>query len=1281
MNDEVELTSEKEIHGVIRRMYTDTAPKHDMSILIMDSAADASMVGKGFEILFYTGEKMTVCGAMASLDSKVYEIVTAATVVQSPQSTQEYIVIINQAAYVPDQNQFESLLHTDQARYHNVIINDLSKFLRDGNGNIGKQSIEADGFEIPLQHDGSKYFLSIRPPKSSDWNDLPIIELTSPIPWEYQERQIRRTRKNREIPLQEIQEWSERLGHLNTNATKRTLDATTQMIGDVEAESRITPRKHLKTRLPGLRPRRLSEGFHSDTFFAVERSARGNTCAQVFVGERSGYTVVIPLKTKGQAYIALQDFIRYIGAPSFILVDSAPEENKGEWLSTCRTYCIPQHATEPEYQNQNRAERRIGDIKRRASLLMSLHSTPERYWDYAVEYAVELINHTAIERLNWRTPFETLYGDTPDISIFRFIFYEPIYYLDTKARFPHPNMLPGRFLGIARTTGDSFTFYILTDKQQERNAVLTRSVIRKRNPLDPPQYTEYDYISPLEEEDSETDCKDTQLEPSNITHNIEVNEITGSKDRGDIELPFEPENASLLTLLAKQIGERDPEEIILEEGNKVTDIQVNNADEVIIHMEDGSYKRMGTEEIYNHIQDEYQCEDIVELISPKYSEETGKLYITVKWKDGNESIVDAESLKRDEPLRLAKFIHNHPAERLRSGYWNTWSKNILINNSKTLRRINAIYHQGNYHYTRTHLARMRHTKKGYIRKRQTQFGVLVPYDVRDAKILDKDNKNNKWDESITKEMTGIREHKTFLFLPPGSEPPADYQEASLRMIFSVKPDLRRKARLVLGGHKIDSSEYNCHSSVVQLSSIRLLNVIARAQGLECLAGDIGNAYINADTKEKIFVRCGPEFGPELEGRIAILKKALYGLKSSGNRWHAHFAKTLYNMGFEPTRYDNDVWIKPRSDESGYDYICTYVDDFLIIAKDAWQYMRELQRIYNIKDPKHPEIYLGALYTGSPKENWTITAKNYIKEAIEQVEQKTGNKIREEKLPMKPGDHPEEDESDFLDNDQHRLYQSMMGMLQWTVSIGRLDICYAVSSLSRFCTNPREGHLERVYRIFGYLRKYPNKAIGIVERDPIVNKDLLQDHTTNYDFEDQYAYAHEEIDDRFPEPKGPELPVSIFFDSDHAHDKKTGRSISGVITMVGCTPISWKSRRQGAIATSTYGAEFYAMKLATEEAITIRYMLRSLGIPVTGPCHMYGDSSSVIQNVSKPESPLKKKNLALCFHFVRENVATKTIRPIKLGSKDNFADLLTKPLIRGVFMSHVNGLLWNSPLHE
>ena len=151
---------------------------------------------------------------------------------------------------------------------------------------------------------------------------------------------------------------------------------------------------------------------------------------QVFVGVRSGYTYVAPLKNKAYAHAALQDFIRQVGAPLYIAVDAAKEENMGEWRTICRTYCIPQRTSEPMHQNQNRVERRIQDIKRRTTVLMATHTTPSRYWDYAAEYTVELINHTAIRRLSWRTPYEALYGDTPDISVFRFIFYEAIYYLE-----------------------------------------------------------------------------------------------------------------------------------------------------------------------------------------------------------------------------------------------------------------------------------------------------------------------------------------------------------------------------------------------------------------------------------------------------------------------------------------------------------------------------------------------------------------------------------------------------------------------------------------------------------------------------------------------------------------------------------------------------------------------------------------------------------------------------------------------------------------------------------
>ncbi len=80
-----------------------------------------------------------------------------------------------------------------------------------------------------------------------------------------------------------------------------------------------------------------------------------------------------------------------------------------------------------------------------------------------------------------------------------------------------------------------------------------------------------------------------------------------------------------------------------------------------------------------------------------------------------------------------------------------------------------------------------------------------------------------------KEVVGIKRHGTCRFLEPGAEPSPGYQEAPLCMIFDIKPDLRRKSRLVLGGHLVDASGHISYSSVVRMEGIRLLNVITQAQ--------------------------------------------------------------------------------------------------------------------------------------------------------------------------------------------------------------------------------------------------------------------------------------------------------------------------------------------------------------------------------------------------------------------------------------------------------------------
>ena len=111
--------------------------------------------------------------------------------------------------------------------------------------------------------------------------------------------------------------------------------------------------------------------------------------------------------------------------------------------------------------------------------------------------------------------------------------------------------------------------------------------------------------------------------------------------------------------------------------------------------------------------------------------------------------------------------------------------------------------------------------------------------------------------------------------------------------------------------------------------------------------------------------------------------------------------------------------------------------------------------------------------------------------------------------------------------------------------------------------------------------------------------------------EKYPDALEEIDEGLPEPQGKPIPSTVYFDSDHAHDQVTRCSVSGVIEFVGLTPISWTSKRQGMIESSSYSAEFCAGRVACEEAIAIRYMLRSLGVPVLGTTRLCGDNLGMI----------------------------------------------------------------------
>ena len=104
--------------------------------------------------------------------------------------------------------------------------------------------------------------------------------------------------------------------------------------------------------------------------------------------------------------------------------------------------------------------------------------------------------------------------------------------------------------------------------------------------------------------------------------------------------------------------------------------------------------------------------------------------------------------------------------------------------------------------------------------------------------------------------------------------------------------MRRKARLVAGGHltapTLNDSPY---AGIASIKSIRTCIFLAEHNDMLLWAADVGNAYLEAWTKEKLYITAGPEFGP-LEGHTLIVDKALYGLRSSGARWAERLADSL-----------------------------------------------------------------------------------------------------------------------------------------------------------------------------------------------------------------------------------------------------------------------------------------------------------------------------------------------------------------------------------------------------
>lgn len=357
-------------------------------------------------------------------------------------------------------------------------------------------------------------------------------------------------------------------------------------------------------------------------------------------------------------------------------------------------------------------------------------------------------------------------------------------------------------------------------------------------------------------------------------------------------------------------------------------------------------------------------------------------------------------MKDSNPIELAEYAEMHG--QLHEPAFSWWAPNTLQRKRRIIQKVKIHYWQ-----------------------RSHKFGIRLPKSVAEALQLDQENNNTLWHDAIQKELKNVQ--TAFKFLSDDEPIPIGYNKIPCHMIFDIMMDFTRKAHFVASGHKIDPPNSLTYSSVVSRDSVRIAFLLAALNGLDILAADIGNAYINADVREQVYFIAGDEFRQNYKGRPVVIFKALYGLKTSGAAWRAHFAETLHSMGYIPCLADPDMWYLPQCKPNGteyYAYILAYVDDILVIAycpKDTMEIIAKTFRLKNGHGP--PTQYLGAtirkwrLPEDELASHWGHSSEEYVKQAISNVEMELlqdGRRLQGRySTPMTPNYQPELDYSSFF----------------------------------------------------------------------------------------------------------------------------------------------------------------------------------------------------------------------------------------------------------------------------
>jgi hypothetical protein len=1076
-------------------------------------------------------------------------------------------------------------------------------------------------------------------------------------------------------------------------SAQKTLGATTQ---DGTRCSTDHIHRRFKTKQAHLRYPSINTTVYSDTLFAKDKGIGGDKCAQVFTTDFD-YVQFYPMKKKHEAGHKLAQLLTSVGIMRKLVTDGAPEQQGGEWGKVVSDFHIQQSITEPYSSWQNRAEMAIKRLKRGIRYHTKRKGSPKRLWNYCGLWVADILRCTATTAHghDGRTPEEIMTGNTPDIGQYlMFDWYDTVEYHVGKGQssdFPEERSRLGKWIGLSHNVGQALCFYILTEKCTiiSRTTVINPSDDRKstaefqteqRQLVDAISERIGDHISdgdvdadgdpqpaPDLFEDDGDYMDETIVDP--VFDKPEADEFTAETfdkyltanvllPRGDSQLKGkvvararDSNNNPVGKANNNPILDTREYEVQFPDGSM--DVYTANiiAENLYSQVMDDGSEMVILEEIIDHrkdgsavSKDDMYVRSYNGTLRKRQTTQGWKLL--VRWRDGTEAWVALRNIKESNPIEVAEYAINNKLAEEPAFTW--WIKDVIRKRDRMVGKAMSRY------WLKSH-----------------KYGIELPKSVKEALQIDRTTGTNYWELAIQKEMKNVM--IAFEFNNDDKVPPG-YKFIKCHMVFDVKMDLTRKARYVAGGHMTDPPKDSSYSSVVSRDSVRLAFLLAALNDLDILAADIQNAYLYARTKEKVYTTAGLEFGQSMVGRPVLIVRALYGLRTSGAQFRSHLAQTLSEFGYRSSKADPDVWMRPETKPDGtkyYAYVLVYVDDILCVHHKPQELIEMLRKTYKLKEGSvgPPTVYLGAEIkpyylpdSDEPgKARWSMSSEAYVKRAVQDVETELGKvDLRlptKVSTPLACGYFPELDQTTELDDKRGTYYMGLIGVLRWTVELGRIDIAVDVSRMSSFMASPREGHLQQLFHIFAYLKNKPRSTLVFDDSYP----DVDQGRFKQCDWGNYYPDAVEAVPPNAPEPRGKEVGIHCFVDANHGGCRVTRRSHTGVLIYCNKAPIIWFTKRQNTVECATFGSEFIALRVALELIEGLRYKLRMLGVPIAGSADVFCDNEGVVKNTTAPESTLKKKHTAINYHRVREAVANGTIRIAKEDTKTNLADMLTKSL--------------------